>query len=65
MATCTKITYPTVWHANQALQIIALKGSTDGDKLPASVYPCRECKAWHLTSQKAGGRATKWLLRRL
>ncbi len=62
MATCTKITYPTLWHANRALRIIVLKGPSSGGKLPASIHPCEDCKGWHLTSQNAAGRAKKWLL---
>lgn len=65
MATCTKITYPSLGQASRTLRIIVLKGSSTGAKLPASVYPCGDCKGWHLTSQKADGRAKKWLLRRL
>ncbi|MEY9777705.1 hypothetical protein ABH915_003313 [Arthrobacter sp. MW3 TE3886] len=62
MATCTKITYPTLWHANRTLQEIIRKGSSSGGKLPASVYPCQDCKGWHLTSKRAAGTAKKWQL---
>lgn len=62
MAICNEITYPTVWHANQALRIIVLKGSSLGGKLSASVYPCGGCKGWHRTSTRANGKAAKWQL---
>jgi len=60
VATCSKITYSSAWQANLALHAIVRKHLTSGGKLPASVYACPECKAWHLTSQKAHGKAKKW-----
>jgi hypothetical protein len=60
MASCTKITHSTPWHANRALQEIIRQGSSSGGKLPASVYPCEGCKGWHLTSKRAAGKAKKW-----
>jgi hypothetical protein len=60
MANCTKITYLSLWRANQALRIIVRRGSSGDGKLPARVYPCTDCQGWHLTSKKAKGKASKW-----
>jgi len=60
VASCSKITYSDPWQANTALHAIVRKQLLSGRKPPAGVYPCAECKAWHLTSRKAHGKAKMW-----
>lgn len=53
MTNCAKITYPDKQSANRALRAIIAKGARPRGKVPTNVYPCGECKGWHLTSKKA------------
>lgn len=63
MANCTKIKYPTKDVAFRALTaIVAASNAGLKPKVPAAVYPCRECHAWHLTSKRHGRKHATWNL---
>lgn len=52
---CNKVSYPSGWHAVQALHAMQARGRSE-----RAIYPCRDCKAWHLTSSRAG---LEWAIR--
>lgn len=55
---CTKMRFPSRWHALRALALLQARGRPE-----IAVYPCR-CGSWHLTSKRAAidwGRRAGWL----
>ena len=63
MADCTKIRYPSPWAASNALNAIVRKNAHRKPKVPVAIYPCAQCRAWHLTSHRQHGKAQKWNVR--
>jgi hypothetical protein len=57
MSACKKARYRDEIQARFVLATIQRRDGSGRAKIEQRAYRCRECRAWHLTSRRAGGAA--------